>query len=246
MNPDNLPTSIILSAKAGDSAAQAAIMDRVDPFIKTAVKKVTTTHLDPEDFLQDARLAVLEALQRFDPSKGHPFETFVFLLIKGTILNRAGDYYQGATVPKTRLQQYWSAVSSTATILEAREVSDMDHLTFDAIHNLVTDTWSLDAMESGEDSDNEPADGDFNVSQFSRQDWIAPNITEDQPDLEELLECLAPRDRMVLEMAYGLTYGDSMNDYEVGQALGIDRSGVNRIRNRALKALRSILKEDQQ
>ena len=57
--------------------------------------------------------------------------------------------------------------------------------------------------------------------------------------LGELLNsCLAPREKEIIYMRYGLLTGHEMTQREVGIALGISRSYVSRIEKKALKKLR--------
>ena len=123
----------------------------------------------------------------------------------------------------------------------------MDPLTFDAVHNLVTQTipWSQVPGES----DMEPfAVGDIHDSAESSTplrasnmvfDWTEPLV--DRMDLADLLEDLDPRERLVIEAAY--LNLDPQSDKELGIRLGVTRSMVGRIRRRALARLKVSIKE---
>src|SRR5581483_4496516 len=56
--------------------------------------------------------------------------------------------------------------------------------------------------------------------------------------IADWLRCLAPRDREVIEMRYGLRDGNPCNLEQIAQALGVTRERVRQIEKRGLKKLR--------
>jgi len=235
----NLSDDTIIAAQAGSKEAQGRVLDRMDRLIKAAVRKLINSSVSSEDLIQDARVAVLEALCTFDASKGFSFETYTYRIIRGSIFNAAGSYYQGATVPSTTLTRYWAAVNSASTDVEAREAANMDGVTFDAVHSLVTDTWSYDMQYADMHGNQRDADelGDIGGGGLLSepafvQDFAGPLV--ERLDIDEILDTLDPRERVIVELAYGFSGDGSLTDVEVSAIVGIERSRVNRIRNRAL------------
>ena len=58
-----------------------------------------------------------------------------------------------------------------------------------------------------------------------------------------VLGSLPPRERLVLEMRYGLTDGQQHPQHEIAKLLGISRSYVSRVETRAVKMLREAVGE---
>ena len=59
-----------------------------------------------------------------------------------------------------------------------------------------------------------------------------------------VLSSLPPRERLVLEMRYGITDGKQHPQHEIAKLLGISRSYVSRVETRAVKLLREAVGED--
>jgi len=248
-----LPLSVIEAAQAGDCDAAAKVLDACESYIANAASIMYNTHIDQEDLRQDVAVAVLEALHRFEPDRGWAFETFLYRTLRGAVMDAAGKYYQGSTIPSRTLSRYWSAVGATLTPLEARERAAEDGmapLTFDAVHNMVTRTRPIDTL-TGFGGASEDVMGDFEDSAEKTTssptmvvskaviDWTDPLV--DRLDMVELLEALDPKERMIIEAAY-LSL-DPQSDGEIAQRLGLDRSTVGRTRRRALARLQVAIVE---
>ena len=59
--------------------------------------------------------------------------------------------------------------------------------------------------------------------------------------VQQVLTSLPPRERLVLEMRYGLTDGKQHPQHEVAQVLGISRSYVSRVEKKAIELLRDAI-----
>ena len=63
--------------------------------------------------------------------------------------------------------------------------------------------------------------------------------------VQQVLESLPTRERLVLEMRYGLTDGQQHPQHEVARVLGISRSYVSRVEKKAIGLLRNAIGEDE-
>ncbi|MDD6051382.1 MAG: sigma-70 family RNA polymerase sigma factor, partial [Clostridiales bacterium] len=61
--------------------------------------------------------------------------------------------------------------------------------------------------------------------------------------VHRVLTTLPPRERLVLELRYGLADGKQHPQHEVAQVLGISRSYVSRVEKKAIELLRSAIEE---
>lgn len=62
--------------------------------------------------------------------------------------------------------------------------------------------------------------------------------------VQDVLSSLPPRERLVLEMRYGITDGRQHPQHEIAKLLGISRSYVSRVETRAVKMLREAVGEE--
>ena len=74
-----------------DEAARAELAASYQPFARMLAAKAYARRTGPEiefdDFLQLARVGLMEAIDRFDPALGCKFETYASARIRGSILN---------------------------------------------------------------------------------------------------------------------------------------------------------------
>ena len=59
--------------------------------------------------------------------------------------------------------------------------------------------------------------------------------------VHQVLSSLPPRERLVLEMRYGLTDGRQHPQHEVARVLGISRSYVSRVEKKAIALLKEAI-----
>lgn len=83
-------------AASGDALLREQLVTAYLPFARILAAKqyATRTHQEVEfdDYLQFARIGLLEAVDRFDPARGYKFETFAAPRIRGAILNGLASY----------------------------------------------------------------------------------------------------------------------------------------------------------
>jgi RNA polymerase sigma factor for flagellar operon FliA len=76
---------------SGDTVARTALVQRHMPFARTLAAKMyagrTHREMEFDDYLQYARVGLMEAVDRFDPSRGFKFETYAGSRINGAILD---------------------------------------------------------------------------------------------------------------------------------------------------------------
>ena len=77
--------------KEGDESARELLIDHYLPYARMMAAMVygRRTHNDVEfeDYLQLARIGLLEAVDRFDPDQGAQFKTFATRRVQGSVLN---------------------------------------------------------------------------------------------------------------------------------------------------------------
>lgn len=102
----------------------------------------------------------------------------------------------------------------------------------------------------GDVSLSEPIGMDGEGNDISFQDVLGSpsDLVEDEAirrmnmaEVRRILQTLPPRERMVLEMRYGLLGGRALLQQEVAEKMGISRSYVSRIETRAIELIRDAL-----
>ena len=204
--------------------------------------------LDYEDILSYGTIGLIEALDRFDDSKGVKFETYAISRIRGAIIDalRSLDRLPRSVRQKARrLEQV--TVALTADL--GRDPTDAElatgmGMTREAYNQtLIDSSWvtvSLDGLlDRDENSDGAAAmelPADPNEEDFTRR-------LEKRQMLEALtgaVKSLPEREWLIVS----LYYRDEMTMKEIAQILDISESRVCQLHGRALGRLRARLARD--
>lgn len=230
---------------ARDERNKEKIVKRYLPLVKYVVARMAVSPpsgLDYDDLLSFGVFGLLDAIDRFDVSKGFSFQTFAVPRIRGAVLDELRKYDWISRTGREKLQRLGKAME---TVLQDRgslsdqalmDVLGMDEKEYRETLELSSRSYivSLDEVLSLEDGD---------VS----RDGIIPDDGESAADLLEdedetvrvagALKRLPEREMQVISLYYyeGLTLK------EIGKVLGVTESRISQIHGKALAALRGIL-----
>ena len=110
------------------------------------------------------------------------------------------------------------------------------------------------ASHKGDVSIDEPLHMDWDGNELllsdvlgSDEDIVSKNIerTEDEKTIREAVSALEERERVIIEMRYGLGGKREMTQKEVADLMGISQSYISRIEKKALEKLKAVVKKGQ-
>lgn len=78
---------IAVLAAAGDDEAMAHLISAVTPIAKAKASGFAKARISNEDLMQEGMLGFLDAVKKFDPSKGVPFRAFAETCINNRIVS---------------------------------------------------------------------------------------------------------------------------------------------------------------
>src|SRR3982074_1648639 len=84
----------------GDPSAREALVRRFMPLARRLARRYERSSEPFEDLLQVASLGLLKALDRFDPTRGHPFASFAVPAILGEMRRHFRDAGWSVHVPR--------------------------------------------------------------------------------------------------------------------------------------------------
>ena len=76
--------------KAGDAASRCALIERYSPMTGRIARRLHPagiTAVGPEDLESAGVLGLIDAVDRFEPGRGVPFEAYASLRIRGAVLD---------------------------------------------------------------------------------------------------------------------------------------------------------------
>ena len=196
-----------------------------------------------DDLIQAGMIGLLEAVQKYNPTKGASFETYAGIRIRGAIIDevRRGDW-----TPRS-VHRNGRRVTEAISAVEARtgrDASDTEvaaelEISVDEYHALLKDSQDSRLFSLDELTENtEGSQGEQFVSESPSPDGLTEN-THFKQALAEAIGNLPEKEKLVL----ALYYDEELNLKEIGQVLGVSESRVSQIHSQAAARLRSRLKE---
>lgn len=196
-----------------------------------------------EDLYQAGMLGLLDAIKRFDNSKGASFDTYAGIRIRGAMVD---DVRKGEWAPRSvhrngrRIQEAIRTVEHrTGADANDRQIAEELGVSLEEYHHMLQDSmatrlFSLNELESPDDVidtniHNAPSDDPF--------DELQSGVF--RTHLARAIEQLSEREQLVMS----LYYEEELNLKEIGEVLGVSESRVSQIHSQAAQRLRARLQE---
>lgn len=207
------------------------------PLAWAVAAKFVGRGVEREDLEQVAAMAMLQALERFDPGLGNKFSSFAVPTLAGALRNHIRDRGEGMRMPRDlrrqlyqmsqiqqRFEQEKGRTPSAAELAEAMSLSPDQLLTIlDAAHR--QNTVSLDSAV-GED-------GESTLESFLGRNDAGYEQVERSEMTAWLLSKLNPQERELIS----LRYEHQLGQRETAQRLGVSQMQVSRLERRVLGRL---------
>ncbi|MEE9277564.1 MAG: FliA/WhiG family RNA polymerase sigma factor [Dehalococcoidia bacterium] len=236
--------------KSPTPALRESLILQYTPLVKYVVGRLAIglpAIMDYEDVLSDGTIGLIEAVSRFDPSKGVKFETYAISRIRGAIIDqlRKADRLPRST--RQNLRKVEQAAQALRGELDREpteeEVAESVGISLDRYYNILTDaawvTVSLDNLLDGS------AEGEGYPAAEMPKDPDADDVSqaverkETISALADTIQELPERERLVV----ALYYQDELTQREIAKVLGISESRVCQLHARALGRLRTGMRE---
>ena len=220
----------IRRVQAGDRDAEEALLRENIPLVAAIARRYQNCGLGQEDMMQLGSIGLLQALRRFDPTRGLCFSTYAVPLIAGEIRRFLRDDGMVKFSRETKsLALQIERVRRERGDLTLAELSKALHVPLEDITAALasrTAALSLDAPtdEDGADLQTFLGSADADTEKDALQ----------RVELRELFSVLTERERQVLFMRY---FQDRTQN-EVGKRLGLSQVQISRIEKKALLRMR--------
>jgi RNA polymerase sigma factor FliA len=231
--------------KKRDARLREELILQYAPLVKYVMGRLAISLpsiLDYEDILSFGTIGLIEAVERFDPTKGVKFETYAISRIRGAIIDALRSLDR---LPRSVRQKAKEADQAIVTLTHDLgrdptddEIANTLGITAEAYRrHLIDASWvtvSLDANSSSGDEDDDG--GVIGVPDPDEQD-ISVGLEQQEliGELGQAIRELPDREQLVLS----LYYKDELTMREVSKVLGISESRVCQLHARALSRLRT-------
>lgn len=231
-------------ARTKDAKVRDAIIERHESLVRSLAHKFARPGVQVEDLVQSAWVALIRALDRFDPSHGTQFSTYAVTCMVGEIKRYFRDHTWSLKVPR-HLQEIAANLNRMQDKLYTQlqrepTIGEM------AVAFKVSEEELLEAMEMyrayqpfGLDDRHEMSDGNDSMTlgeMHGGPDQDMEQIIETAP-LQAAINTLDERKQRIIRRRYL----QGFSQQQVADELGLSQMHISRLERAALQQLRAAM-----
>jgi len=226
---------------SGDTRARTALIERFMPLARSLARRYLRSGEPLDDLVQVASIALVKAIDRYDPARGYAFSSFAVPTISGELKRYFRDHSWAVRPPRdlqevtlrveTALTRLTQTLDRSPTTQELAEAAGLD------------DEQVLEALQarrgrtgiSLQTPQGDPADGMTLGDTIGEHD-VELERAEQRAALDDLLKTVPTRAREMVR----LRFEEDMTQAEIGAIFGVSQMQVSRILRQTIEQLRDV------
>jgi RNA polymerase sigma factor for flagellar operon FliA len=236
-----------------DPAWQEQMVLQYAPLIKYIASRLALrlpSHISQDDLVSSGIIGLMDAIQKFDPSKNINFKTYAEFRIKGAMLDelRSLDWTPRSVRKKSHLVEnaYAQLQKSLGRPAEAEEVAQLLGLDLEEFHQLLDETKavSLVALEGRKIGGGPLGLAESDLPEILpdktvRDSFLEVHFAELQEVMVQAIESLPDKEKLLIS----LYYYEELTMKEIGEIMGYTESRISQLHTQAVYRLRHKLRE---
>ncbi|NLO97997.1 MAG: FliA/WhiG family RNA polymerase sigma factor [Peptococcaceae bacterium] len=224
-------------------------IERYLPLVKRIAGRIAISlppHIDEEDLLGYGVFGLLDALKRFDPSRGVKFETYANLRIRGAMIDglRSMDWVPHSARQKVKqvyqhITQLESNLGRTPTMEEIAQHLNIsvEELNTVLLQEQYMTLVSLEDVNAADNVETNISPLDLIIDPNSQELFNQIEKEEQKQILMEAIEKLSEKEKMVI----ALYYREELTLKEIAAVMRLSESRISQIHSQAILRLRGYL-----
>ncbi len=238
-----------LAAK-GDKKAKDILIKSNLRFVVNVAKKYQNKGLPITDLINEGNIGLINAIEKYDVSRGYHFISYAVWWIRQSILVAIGEKSKMIRLPLNRFGELVQIEKARKEIYEitgeeptAEEVADMLNLDKGLVENLLAVSREYVSLDTPLNPGARDASvvGDF-VEDKSYK--LPEEILVDESlkeEIEKLLMNLPEKEAAVLRRRYGLSGETPMSLKEIGEVYNLTKERIRQIEKKAILHLKNLV-----
>ncbi|MBT7611214.1 MAG: FliA/WhiG family RNA polymerase sigma factor [Bacteriovoracaceae bacterium] len=232
-----------------DPKVKDEIVIEYAPLVKYIAQKIAArlpSNIELDDLISCGVIGLMDAIQKFDPTRDNKFKTYAEFRVRGAILDelRAQDWVPRSIREKAKLVEraYAKLESNLGRPATDEEMCKELKLTQDDFYDLLNKAKSVSLLNIDDSTifnrgDKKLMAGLMEDSRLNNP-FIALSYKDARGKIKEGIMSLPEKQRLVLS----LYYYEDLNLKEIGQVLTVTESRISQLHTQAIMKLRAKLK----